>query len=89
MQIQLNPTFLDRQIATRSTNKNTLKLSSKPATEILELAIEARKSNNPHLLDCFTELPTLQELLERKTEIDISIAKTGKPGHTEPFTGDL
>lgn len=73
MNIVLNPTFEDRKVMM----KTALPMKQKDATEILSIAILARKSNNRHLLDCFENLPTLQELEECKTDIQIQIAKVG------------
>lgn len=48
-------------------------LSAHTQEELLSLAIQARSSNNPVLLRCFTNLPSLADL--RATKIASEVAK--------------
>jgi hypothetical protein len=73
--IKLNPAFADRRIIFGKSNKT---LKEKTAQEVLALAVEARKSNNRHLLDCFIDLPELSVLTEVNAQIQVEIASTGK-----------
>jgi len=76
MVLTINPTFDDRRVSHHNVNKT---VGQHLPFELRDLAIEARKSNNPLLIECFTDLPTLEELIEDKTAIQIEQAKTGTP----------
>jgi hypothetical protein len=76
MVLTINPEFANRQVSHHGICKTIDKHSPK---ELRDLAIEARKSNNRILLECFDELPTLEDLMAEKTNIQIAEAKTNTP----------
>lgn len=78
MVVTINPTFKDRQVSHHGICK---KIGDHTADELKDLAIEARRSNNPLLIECFKELPSLKDLLEDKTAAEIAIAQQGAPSN--------
>lgn len=80
MILTINPTFAKRQVSHHGICKT---IDSHTADELLAIAIEARKSNNPLLIECFEQLPTLAMLISDKTAVEIAKATVSKPGFTE------
>lgn len=71
----INPSCADKVVAHNNIGK---KVGAHTQTELKLLAIEARKSNNPILLGCFSgELPSLEELTSDK--VDAQLAKVETP----------
>lgn len=85
MVLTINPTFSQRRVTHHNVCKN---VADHLPFELKDLAIEARKSNNPLLLECFIELPTLEELIADKTAIQIEKAKAAQPGLVVNYNTD-
>lgn len=72
MAIVINPEFKDRRVCHNKTNKT---VGTHTPAELKQLAILARKSDNRILLECFIELPTLEELIDEKTVTELAAVK--------------
>ena len=67
--IKINPEFKDRRVSHNKVCAKTIADHSQ--AELVQLGIIARSSNNPLLLECFIDLPTMTELVATKTMADI------------------
>lgn len=81
MTLNINPEFADRRVIHHNVCKT---VGDHSPVELKDLAIEALKSNNPLLLECFKDLPTLEELMADKTAVQIGKVK----GVTANATGE-
>ncbi len=73
MPLTINPAFADRRVVHNNVCK---KISDHTPTELKDLAIVALKSGNPVLLECFTDMPKLEDLVADKTVVLIKQAKS-------------
>ena len=85
MVITINPAFSGRRISHHNCCKT---IADHTPSELMQLAIEARKSNNTVLLECFDELPSLNDLLANKTAVEIATAKNALPPLTPKWAQD-
>lgn len=76
MAITINPDFKDRKVCHNKTSKT---VGTHTPAELKQLAILARKSENKLLLECFIDLPSLEELLAEKTTAEIAAVKPAPP----------
>lgn len=61
-------------------------LGDQSQAELLQLAIHARKSNNPLLLRYFIDLPSMDELIAAKTTADLDAVKKNTVSATKEAT---
>lgn len=71
--IKINEKLQDRRVS--HNNVCAKPVGEHSEYELLQLGIAARSSNNKVLLQCFTELPTLNELTASKVAIDTKALK--------------
>lgn len=85
MKITINSANANRRIGHDGICK---KVGDHTPDELVKLALHARKSGNPLLISCFTDLPTLEELTGEKVDAAIEEVKTkgkrGKAGDVTP-----
>ena len=79
--ITINQAFKDRYFA-HATMAG--KLSDHKMKDLIHLGIQGRDSRNRLILECFTELPTMQELVAMKTDMDIKDIKDNTPAAVIP-----
>lgn len=71
--IKINPENKDRRVSHNKVAAKTV--AEHTQAELLQLGIIARSSNNPLLLSCFIDLPTMDELVQSKTSADLKQVK--------------
>lgn len=82
--IVINPEFKDQTMSHGNVCAKTL--ANHTQEELLSLAIQARTSNNPVLLRCFTDLPALSELTGTKIDAEIAKVTPVVKSTTKPVT---
>lgn len=87
MTLTINPAFADRRVSHHNCCKT---VGEHNPYELKDLAIVALKSGNTLLLECFIDLPTLDEIVQDQTATQIHMAETAAPALTPVYnTSDI